>query len=123
MSWGTIVVLVIVALICIPAVRHMKRTWSGGGGCHGGGSAPSKKVIVKDTDEANYPYEIEVKISGMTCLNCVNNVENALNALGGTYARVDLDEGRARVLSKEPLDREAVERAITDAGYYVVKTR
>lgn len=123
MSWGTIVVLVIVALICIPAARHMKRTWSGGGGCHGGGSAASKKVVVKDTDETSYPYETEVKISGMTCLNCVNNVENALNALGGTYARVDLDEGRARVLSKEPLESEAIERAITDAGYYVVKTR
>ena len=125
MTIGTIVVLIIVIAICIPAGRHMVKTWRGDGSCCGGGSGSkkTKKVSVADTDESHYPYSQDVKVSGMTCLNCKNNVENAINALGDTLTKVDLDAGVAHVLSKNPIDMMRVEQAVVDAGYYVVRTR
>ena len=74
---------------------------------------------MEDTDEANYPFSLDVKVKGMTCEKCVGRVQNALNAQLGTWARVDLGSGMAHILAKSPIDRDAVERAVEDAGYYV----
>ena len=71
------------------------------------------------TYEANYPFSLDVKVKGMTCEKCVGRVQNALNAQPGTWARVDLGSGMAHILAKSPIDRDAVERAVEDAGYYV----
>ncbi|MDY6112272.1 MAG: heavy metal-associated domain-containing protein, partial [Ellagibacter isourolithinifaciens] len=91
--------------------------------CGGGPKAPKAKkvaaVTVEDTDEANYPFSLDVKVKGMTCEKCVGRVQNALNAQSGTWARVDLGSGMAHILAKSPIDRDAVERAVEDAGYYV----
>ena len=76
-------------------------------------------VTVEDTDEANYPFSLDVTVKGMTCEKCVGRVQNALNAQPGTWARVDLGSGMAHILAKSPIDRDAVERAVEDAGYYV----
>ncbi|HIY83135.1 MAG TPA: heavy-metal-associated domain-containing protein [Candidatus Rubneribacter avistercoris] len=120
MNLQTAVILVIIAVLCVFAARAMYDTFTGKGGCHGGGGASrARRARVADKDEANYPFFQEVKVGGMTCTRCAANVENALNALGDTWARVDLDAKTARVLSKRPLDASEIDKAVTRAGYYI----
>lgn len=80
-----------------------------------------KRVEVADTDPSHYPYSDELLIGGMSCEGCVRNVANALNAVEGTWATVTLDDHTALVRSKAPVDRVALEAAVKDAGYYVMK--
>ena len=120
MNLPTAVILVVIVVLCVFAARTMYDTFTGKGGCHGGGGGSrTKRVRVSDKDEANYPFSQEVKVGGMTCARCAANVENALNALGDTWARVDLDAKTARVLSKRPLEASEIDEAVTRAGYYV----
>ena len=53
---------------------------------------------------------------GMTCGNCVAHVKNAIEDLDGVEAvSVDLEDGRALVAGSP--DPQAVERAVSEAGY------
>ena len=124
MNAPTVIIVVVIAIIMVFAIRHTYRVFSLKDDCCGGGpKGPKAKkvaaVVVEDTDEANYPYSLDVMVKGMTCEKCVGRVQNALNAQPGTWARVDLGSGMARILAKAPIDRDAVERAVEDAGYYV----
>ncbi|MGO5323609.1 hypothetical protein ACTQZF_06285 [Collinsella sp. LCP19S3_H3] len=46
---------------------------------------------------------------------------NALNALDGIWATVTYADHTACIRSKNPIDREVLEAAVRDAGYYVIK--
>ena len=81
----------------------------------------AKKVVVADTDPSHYPYSDELLIGGMSCDGCAQNVANALNALNGVWATVTYADHTARVRSKRPIDREALETAVRGAGYFVMK--
>lgn len=63
---------------------------------------------------------MDLRIAGMHCEGCRRSVEGALDSVPGTWARVDLKKGTARVLSKAPADADAYARAVRDAGYRVV---
>lgn len=124
MNAPTAIIVVVIAILMVFAIRHAYRVFSLKDDCCGGGpKAPKAKkvaaVTVKDTDEANYPFSLDVKVKGMTCEKCVGRVQNALNAQPGIWARVDLGSGMAHILAKAPIDRDVVERAVEDAGYYV----
>lgn len=123
MNAPTVIIVVVIAILMVFAIRHAYRVFSLKDDCCGGGPAPKAKkvaaVTVEDTDEANYPFSLDVKVKGMTCEKCVGRVQNALNAQPGTWAKVDLGSGMAHILAKSPIDRDAVERAVEDAGYYV----
>ena len=124
MNAPTLIIIVVIAILMVFAVRHAYRVFSLKDDCCGDGpKAPKAKkvavVTVEDTDEANYPYSLDVRVKGMTCEKCVERVQNALNAQPGTWATVDLASGAAHILAKSPIDRDAVERAVEDAGYYV----
>ena len=124
MNAPTLIVTIVIAILMVFAVRHAYRVFSLKDDCCGGGpKTPKAKkvaaVTVEDTDEANYPYSLDVKVKGMTCEKCVERVQNALNAQPGTWAKVDLVSGTAHILAKSPIDRDAIERAVEDAGYYV----
>ena len=80
----------------------------------------AKKVVVVDTDASHYPYSDELLIGGMSCDGCAQNVANALNALDGVWATVTYADHTARVRSKQPVDRDVLETAVKDAGYYVM---
>lgn len=123
MNVSTVVVIIIIAIIFVFAGRQAYRTWTGKSSCCGGDSGikTPKKVKVADTDEANYPYNADLKIGGMTCEKCVQHVQNALNSVDGTWARVDLDSKSAHVLSKSPINLDAYEKAVEAAGYYVAR--
>ena len=124
MNAPTVIITIVIAILMVFALRHAYRVFSLKDDCCGGGpKAPKAKkvavVTVEDTDEANYPYSLDVRVKGMTCEKCVERVQNALNAQPGTWATVDLASGAAHILAKSPIDRDAVERAVEDAGYYV----
>jgi copper chaperone len=58
------------------------------------------------------------RVSGMTCQHCVTSVTQEIGAIAGVQAvDVDLATGAVTVTSAEPLDRPAVQAALTEAGY------
>ena len=104
MNAPTLIIIVAIAILMVFALRRAYRVFSLKDDCCGGGpKAPKAKkvaaVTVEDTDEANYPFSLDVKVKGMTCEKCVGHVQN--------------------ILAKAPIDRDVVERAVEDAGYYV----
>ena len=124
MNAPTVIIVAIIVVLMAIALRHAYRVFSLKDDCCGGGpkNPKAKKVVavtVEDTDEVNYPYSLDVKVKGMTCEKCVERVQNALNAQPGTWAKVDLASGTAHILAKSAIDRDAIERAVEDAGYYV----
>lgn len=124
MNAPTVIITIVIAILMVFALRRAYRVFSLKDDCCGGGpKAPKAKkvavVTVEDTDEANYPYSLDVRVKGMTCEKCVERVQNALNAQSGTWATVDLTSGTAHILAKSAIDRDAIERAVEDAGYYV----
>lgn len=57
-------------------------------------------------------------VTGMTCGHCVASVTEELQEVGGVQdVAVTLETGEVVVTSAEPLAREAVEAAVTEAGY------
>ena len=63
--------------------------------------------------------EIVLSVTGMSCGGCVNSVQKVLAALPGVVAvEVTLEPARARVVvDPARIDRAALVRAITDAGF------
>ena len=62
-----------------------------------------------------------LKIEGMSCGHCSTRVEKALNTLNGVDAKVDLNSKTASITLSENVSDEILEKAVTDAGYEVVK--
>ena len=65
--------------------------------------------------------EITLPVTGMTCGGCVNSVRNVLAALPGVQSvEVTLTPGEARVVYEpERVDRDAMVKAVVDAGFGV----
>ncbi len=122
----TIIVLAVIAVLFVFALKHAVNVFGGKtSSCHGGGGTARgkriKAVTVEDTDESHYPYRTELTVGGMTCDHCRQTVEHSINAIPGVWARIDLDSRKAVVLSKNPIEQNAVESAVEDAGYYVIR--
>lgn len=64
-----------------------------------------------------------VKVEGMMCSHCEKHIEEAIKQnfdIKSVSASKDKDE--VLIKSKLPLDREKIERAVTDAGYKFVSS-
>ena len=119
---ANIIVLAVIAIGMFFGLRRIAASTRGKSCCSDGASGrKAKKVVVLDTDESHYPYSDELLIGGMSCDGCAQNVENALNAQNGVWATVTFADHTARVRSKNPIEREALETAVRGAGYYVMK--
>ena len=119
---ANIIVLAVIALGMFFGLRRIAASTRGKSCCSDGASGrKAKKVVVSDADESHSPYSDELLIGGMSCDGCAQNVENALNAQDGVWATVTFADHTARVRSKNPIDREALETAVRGAGYYVMK--
>lgn len=116
----TAIIIIVLVIICALAVRSYVKKLRYGSGCCGEHEAPDKKVKVADRNKDHYPYSIKLMIDGMVCGNCVRRVENALNSLDGIWARVDLGNKEAEVLSKEQVDKEILVNAVRNVGYTVI---
>ncbi len=63
---------------------------------------------------------LSLPIEGMTCASCVGRVERALKAVPGvTGAVVNLATEKASLTTSAPIAREALVKAVEDAGYEV----
>jgi len=118
-----IIAIVIVALIVAFGTANYIKKLKKGGDCCPEHEEGTKSIKVKDRDKSHYPYEAKLAIDGMSCENCVRNVENALNALDGTWASVSLEDNMATVLLKDKPDIEKLSKAVSDAGYLVLKRK
>ena len=59
---NAIIILILIALMCIAAVRIYRTIKYGGSRCSGGG-AMDKKIRVKDRNSSNYPYWYAAAVS------------------------------------------------------------
>ncbi|MDY3051779.1 MAG: heavy metal translocating P-type ATPase [Ndongobacter sp.] len=93
------------------------------------GEAPGTRPAGKDQNEmenqnekGEQRMEKKLTIEGMMCAHCKMHVEKALSGLDGvTAVEVQLEQGTAQVRSSKPLSDEALQRAIEDAGYKLVR--
>ena len=119
---ANLIVLIVIAIGMFFGLRRIAASTRGKSCCSDGASGKkAKRVVVADTDASHYPYSDELLIGGMSCDGCAQNVENALNAQDGVWATVTFADHTARVRSKNPIDREALETVVRGAGYYVMK--
>jgi copper chaperone len=59
-----------------------------------------------------------VTVVGMTCGHCALSVREEVGAIAGvTDVDVDLKSGRVTIESTAPVDPNAIERAVDEAGY------
>lgn len=118
---ANLIVLAVIAVGMFFGLRRIAASTHGKSCCSDGASGKkAKRVVVADTDESHYPYREELLIGGMSCDGCAQNVANALDALDGIWATVTYADHTARIRSKNPIDREVLEAAVRDAGYYVM---
>ncbi len=115
------VIFLAVVVVVVAAASRYVRTLRRGGcgcGCSGGGDESVARPAVADTNEAHYPYSVDLTVEGMHCEHCLASVEASLDGLGGVWARASLPD-RVRVLSKDPVDRAVLAAAVEAAGYRV----
>ena len=63
-----------------------------------------------------------IKVDGMHCNHCKMRVEKVLKALNGvTSAVVNLEAKTAEIESAAEIDDAAIEAAVDDAGFKVIK--
>ena len=57
-------------------------------------------------------------VTGMTCGHCVASVTEEVSEIPGVdHVDVELESGLVTITSADPVDRSAVEAAVTEAGY------
>ena len=117
---ATVIILIVIGCVVGWAVFRVFQKSKKGGGCCGTHEETAKRLPVQDRDKSHYPYKQVLTIGGMTCENCAIRVENTLNALPGTWAKVDISEKKATVLTKEEPDRKLLREAVSKAGYVVL---
>lgn len=116
---NVVIVLAVAAVVLLAAHRYLRTLRRGGCGCSGGGESHVARPTVADTNEAHYPYAVNLTVEGMHCEHCLAAVETALDGIGGVWARASLPD-RVRVLSKDPIDQSVLVAAVEAAGYRVV---
>ncbi|MCH3951544.1 MAG: heavy-metal-associated domain-containing protein [Acidaminococcus sp.] len=66
--------------------------------------------------------EKTLNVKGMMCAHCQQHVHDALAALDGVSAvDVNLEKGTAKVTASRDIPVAEFDKAITDAGYELVK--
>lgn len=59
-------------------------------------------------------------VKGMTCSGCMSKVTTAVTGVDGvTDVDVDISNGELTVVSKSPVDADAIRKAVNEAGYEV----
>ena len=73
-----------------------------------------------DIEKKEETEMITMKINGMMCPHCQAAVKKALEGFEGVQAEVNLEDKAAYIEAPENTDKEALAKAVTDAGYEVV---
>ncbi len=78
----------------------------------------NKETKIEKDEVKGMKYE--VKIEGMMCMHCQKHATEALSKLDGvTSVDVSLEEKCAKVEAEKAIEKETVEKAISEAGYEV----
>lgn len=84
---------------------------------------PVLQSMEMETDQIEDKKEeakmITMKIEGMMCPHCQAAVKKALEAFDGVTAEVSLEDKAAYITASGDVDREALKKAVEDAGYEV----
>ena len=121
MNMGTIIIIFVLIAIVVVAIFSIRKRIKYGSACCGTRDASPKKIRVRDKNKSHYPYTYTLTVDGMHCSNCATRVENALNAKEGIWASVKLETKSVLVRSKNPIERDELSKAISDAGYTLIK--
>lgn len=112
-----IILILVLAVILIPAIRSCYLRIVGKKSCCGGSKekVPVKKLSgpVKET------YLVHVE--GMHCDNCKNSIMRHLNLLDGVSAKVNLPKKTVTVSCEREMDSEIIKRTIEKLDFQVVK--
>lgn len=116
MNSSTIIVLVILVILMIPAIRSTITHMKGEGSCCGG---PKEKVPKKKM-KGKKLYDVAIYIEGMHCDHCKNRVIKKLNELDGVSASVSLAKKRAVASIYKETEFSVLKSSIEKLGYSVV---
>lgn len=73
-------------------------------------------------DPTSAPYVATFGVAGMTCGHCVRSVKDELSKLDGvTDVSVALRSGAVQVTSDAEIETAALQRAVEEAGYELVR--
>lgn len=117
---GTIIVIIVLLVIVACAILSIRKRIKYGSSCCGSHDAAPTKIKVHDKNKAHYPYTYTLTVDGMHCSNCALRVENALNSIEGIWAKVNLENKKVLVLSKNKIEGEELSKAVAAAGYTVI---
>ncbi len=110
-----IIIVVILAVILIPAVKTTITHMKGEGSCCGG---PKEKVPKKKLP--GKPKTVyTVGIEGMHCSNCKNRIEKHLNEIPDVIAKVNLSNNTAKVSVYEDTSKEIIKETIEKLDFTV----
>ena len=112
----TLLIIVILIIVLIPALSSTIKHMKGEGDCCGG---PKEKPVKKKIDGPKL-REITVHIDGMHCQNCKNRIEKHLDELDGVVAKVNLNKKMAVVSIYKEIDDSVIKEVIEGLDFTVV---
>lgn len=115
METENIIIIVVLAIILIPAIKSTITHMKGEGSCCGG---PKEKVPRKKIPGKPKKKYI-VSIRGMHCENCKNRVEKHLDAIEGVVAKVKLFRDIAKVSVYDDTPKEVIKETIEKLDFKV----
>ena len=116
MNAQTLLIVVILIIVLIPAITSTWKHMKGEGDCCGG---PKEKPVKKKIDGPKL-REITVHIEGMHCQNCKNRIEKHLDELDGVVAKVNLNKKTAVVSVYKEMDDSVIREVIESLDFTVV---
>ena len=116
MNAQTLLIVVILIIVLIPAITSTWQHMKGEGDCCGG---PKEKPVKKKIDGPKL-REITVHIEGMHCQNCKNRIEKHLDELDGVVAKVNLNKKTAVVSIYQVMDDSVIRDVIEGLDFTVV---
>lgn len=111
----TILIIAVLAVICVIAVLSIIKRANKG--CCGAGGGDIEERIKKDT--SGFTHRYSVKIGGMHCEKCSSRIAAAFNRQDGVYAEVSWKDGKALLLSKDPLPELVIRKTVMGLDYTV----
>ena len=116
MNLQTVIIIIVMVIILIPAIRGTIKHMKGEGDCCGG---PKEKPVKKKIAGPKL-RELTVHIDGMHCQNCKNRIEKHLDELDGVVAKVNLNKKTAVVSIYKEIDDEVIRSIIEELDFTVV---
>lgn len=111
-----IILIIILAAVLIPAVRHCYLRFQGKKSCCGG--TAQKEPVKKLRDPVVETYKVQVE--GMHCDNCRNSIMRHLNMLDGVSAKVSLPKKLVTVDCSKATDPDVIKHTIEKLDFTVI---